>query len=42
MDLKLVMLFMLIGTIIGLSHLSRENLPKMKRKFDSQSVDARP
>jgi hypothetical protein len=27
------MLFVLIGTIIGLSHLSRENLTKMKRKF---------
>jgi hypothetical protein len=36
MDPKLVMLFLLIGTIIGLSHLSRENLTKMKRKFDSQ------
>jgi hypothetical protein len=42
MDLKLVMLFLLIGAIIGLSHLSRENQTKMKRKFDSQSVDAWP
>ena len=39
MDPKLVMLFLLIVTIIGLSHLSRENLTKMKRKSDSQSVD---
>jgi hypothetical protein len=42
MDPKLVILFLLIVTIIGLSHLSRENLTKMKRKSDSQSVDARP
>ena len=42
MDLKLVMLFLLIGTIISLSNFNRGNLAKMKRKFDSQSVDAWP
>ena len=36
MDPKLTMLFVLIGTIIGLSHLGRENLTKMKSKFDRQ------
>jgi hypothetical protein len=36
MDAKLTMLFLLIGTIIGLSHLSRENLAKMKREIDAK------
>jgi hypothetical protein len=36
MDPKLTMLFLLIGTIIGLSHLNYENLTKMKRGFDGQ------
>ena len=36
MDPKLTILFCLIGTIIGLSHLSRERLTKMKSKFDGQ------
>jgi hypothetical protein len=36
MDPKLTMLFLLIGSIIGLSHLSREAITKMKRKFDDQ------
>jgi hypothetical protein len=31
MDAKLAMLFVLIGTIIGLSHLGDENLAKLKR-----------
>ena len=30
-NLKLIILFLLIGSIIGLSHLSGENLTKMKR-----------
>ena len=30
-NFKLVILFLLIGSIIGLSHLSGENLTKMKR-----------
>jgi|PersoiStandDraft_1058852.scaffolds.fasta_scaffold04865_3 hypothetical protein len=36
MDPKLTMFFLLVGTIIGLSHLSRENLTKMKREFDGR------
>ena len=36
MDPKLTMLFLLFGTIIGLSHLSRKNLAKMKSEFDGQ------
>jgi hypothetical protein len=36
MDPKLTMLFLLIGTIICLSHLSREIVTKMKSKFESQ------
>jgi hypothetical protein len=36
MDPKLTMLFLLIGTIIGLSHFNYENLAKMKRGFDDQ------
>jgi hypothetical protein len=36
MDPKLTMLFLLIGTIIGLSHLSRETLGKMKSEFESR------
>jgi hypothetical protein len=36
MDPKLTMLFLLIGTIIGLSHLNFENLTKMNRGFDGQ------
>jgi hypothetical protein len=34
MDPKLTILFCLIGTIIGLSHLSGENLTKLKRQID--------
>ena len=34
MDPKLTMLFLLIGTIIGLSQLGDENLTKMKRYLD--------
>ena len=36
MDPKLTMLFVLIGTIIGLSHLSHETLTKVKREFDGR------
>jgi hypothetical protein len=36
MDPKLTILFLLFGTIIGLSHLSSENLTKMKSEFDGQ------
>ena len=36
MDPKLAMLFLLVGIIISLSHLSRENLTKMKSEFDGQ------
>jgi hypothetical protein len=36
MDPKLTVLFLLIGSIIGLSHLSSEAMIKMKRKFDGQ------
>jgi hypothetical protein len=35
MDLKLIMLFMLIGSIICLSHLSREVLFNLKCKLGS-------
>jgi len=35
MDPKLAILFMLIGAIIGLSHLSDENLGRMRRQFVS-------
>lgn len=33
MDPKLTMFFLLIGTIIVLSHLNDENLARMKRQF---------
>jgi hypothetical protein len=33
MDPKLAILFMLIGAVIGLSHLSEENLGRMRRQF---------
>jgi hypothetical protein len=33
MDPKLTILFMLIGTIISLSHLGDENLAKTKRRW---------
>lgn len=36
MDPKLTMLFLLLGTIIGLSQFNYENLTKMKRGFDGQ------
>jgi hypothetical protein len=36
MDSKLTMLFLLFGTIIGLSYLNYENTTKMKRGFDGQ------
>ncbi len=33
MDPKLTILFLLIGTVIVLSHLSDENLGRMRRQF---------
>ena len=36
MDPKLTMLFLLVSAIIGLSHLSRETLGKMKNGFESR------
>jgi hypothetical protein len=33
---ELTMLFMLMGMIIGLSHLSDENMARMKRQLDGQ------
>jgi hypothetical protein len=33
MDPKLAILFMLIATVIGLSHLTEENLSRMRRQF---------
>jgi len=36
MDPKITMLFMLVGIIVGLSHLGDENLAKIKRQFDGR------
>jgi hypothetical protein len=36
MDPKLTVLFLLIGSIIGLSHLSCENITKIKSEFYGQ------
>jgi hypothetical protein len=33
MDPKLTLLFLLIGTVVGLSHLSEENLIRMRRQL---------
>jgi hypothetical protein len=33
MDPKLTLLFLLIGTVVGLSHLSEENLTRMRRQL---------
>jgi hypothetical protein len=33
MDPKLTILFMFIGAVIGLSHLSEENLGRLRRQF---------
>jgi hypothetical protein len=33
MDPKLAILFMLIGTVIGLSHLGEASLTRMRRQF---------
>jgi hypothetical protein len=35
-NLKLIILFLLIGSIIGLSHLTGENLTKLKQAFHSR------
>ena len=35
-NLKLIILFLLIGSIIGLSHLTGENLTKLKHAFHSR------
>jgi hypothetical protein len=37
-NLKLIVLFLLIGSVIGLSHFSGENPTKMKRKSRRQCV----
>jgi hypothetical protein len=37
MDPKLAILFMLIGAVIVLSHLSDENLGRMRRQFVNRS-----
>jgi hypothetical protein len=36
MDPKLAMLFMLFGSIIGLSYLSSDNVARMKRRMSEQ------
>ncbi len=36
MDSKLTVLFLFIGAIIGFSHLSRENLTKMKSQLSQR------
>ena len=36
MDPKLTMVFLLFGTLIGVSHLNYENPTKMKRGLDGQ------
>lgn len=33
MDPKLTLLFLLIGTVVGISHLSEENLTRMRRQL---------
>jgi hypothetical protein len=33
MDPKLTLLFLLIGTVVGLSHLNEENLTRMRRQL---------
>jgi hypothetical protein len=33
MDPKLTILFLLIGCVVGLSHLNEENLGRMRRQF---------
>jgi hypothetical protein len=37
MDPKLTILFLLIGCVIGLSHLNEENLGRMRRQFVDRS-----
>jgi hypothetical protein len=37
MDPKLTILFLLIGCVIGLSHLSEENLGRMRRQLVGRS-----
>jgi hypothetical protein len=36
MDLKLTLLFFLIGAVISFSHLGRKNLIKLQSEFDGQ------
>ncbi len=36
MDPKLTILFLLVGCVIGLSHLSEENLGRMRRQLVSR------
>ena len=37
MDPKLMILFLLIGCVIGLSHLNEENLGRMRRQIVSRN-----
>ncbi|MEI9804006.1 MAG: hypothetical protein WDN48_05490 [Pseudolabrys sp.] len=37
MDPKITILFLLIGCVIGLSHLNEENMGRMRRQFVSLS-----
>jgi hypothetical protein len=37
MDPKLTILFLLIGCVIGLSHLNEENLGRMRRQIANRS-----
>jgi hypothetical protein len=36
MDPKIALLFLLISTVIGLSHLSAENLSRVRRQLDAR------
>jgi hypothetical protein len=36
MDPKIALLFMLIGSVIGLSHLSEENLGRVRRQLSAR------
>ena len=40
MDPKPTVFFLLIGTLIGLSHLNYENLSKIKRRFEITALAA--
>jgi hypothetical protein len=40
MDLKLTLLFFLIGAVISFSHLGRKNLIKLQSEFDGPNIGA--